>query len=378
MRILWWSNAPWCGTGYGVQTALFAPLIRDLGHDVAIGAFHGLLGRPTEWNGIPVYPGGRDNWGMDVIAGHARHWRADLVITLMDTWVISPAAVRDLPLACWTPVDCVPLGAPDEGVLRDCGARVIAMSRHGERMLGEAGLEAFYIPHGVDAQVFAPPAGRGKLRESMGLDGMFAVGINAANTDKSRKGFPEQFRAFAEFSRQRKNSVLLVHTAADNSSYGGLNLHVLAQACGISDRVRFCSQHDYFAGLAGAGTLAGWYGALDLLSNCSYGEGFGLPVLEAQACGTPAVVTGASSMPELRGPGWQVRGEPHWNFLHQSWWAKPRITEITRAYEQAYLDAPARRKAARDFALKYDIKNVLEYHWRPALEHIASTSRSPT
>ena len=39
--------------------------------------------------------------------------------------------------------------------------------------------------------------------------------------------------------------------------------------------------------------MAGWYRSLDVLSACSYGEGFGLPILEAQACGSPAIVTDA-------------------------------------------------------------------------------------
>ncbi len=33
MRILWHSNAPFLKTGYGQQTAIWAPRLRDLGHD---------------------------------------------------------------------------------------------------------------------------------------------------------------------------------------------------------------------------------------------------------------------------------------------------------------------------------------------------------
>jgi hypothetical protein len=32
MRINWFSNSPWASTGYGVQTRLFVPRIRKLGH----------------------------------------------------------------------------------------------------------------------------------------------------------------------------------------------------------------------------------------------------------------------------------------------------------------------------------------------------------
>jgi hypothetical protein len=38
-NILLHSNAPWAASGYGQQTKLFAPRLRDLGHHVAISAF---------------------------------------------------------------------------------------------------------------------------------------------------------------------------------------------------------------------------------------------------------------------------------------------------------------------------------------------------
>ena len=40
-RILWHSVAPWAGSGYGQQTRVFAPRVRDLGHHVAISAYLG-------------------------------------------------------------------------------------------------------------------------------------------------------------------------------------------------------------------------------------------------------------------------------------------------------------------------------------------------
>lgn len=65
-------------------------------------------------------------------------------------------------------------------------------------------------------------------------------------------------------------------------------------AAGISDRVRFIEK------LTDA-ELAGWYrGALALACPSHY-EGFGLPVLEAMACGTPVVCSNAASLPEVVG-----------------------------------------------------------------------------
>ncbi|MBO0808820.1 MAG: hypothetical protein J2P32_11030 [Actinobacteria bacterium] len=56
MKILLYAPSPLIKTGYGTQAALFAPLLRELGHDVAIHAFTGLEGEPMVWEGVPVWP----------------------------------------------------------------------------------------------------------------------------------------------------------------------------------------------------------------------------------------------------------------------------------------------------------------------------------
>ena len=48
--------------------------------------------------------------------------------------------------------------------------------------------------------------------------------------------------------------------------------------------------------------LAHIYNAAKLFVYPSYFEGFGIPVLEAQACGTPVITSDKSSLPEVAGP----------------------------------------------------------------------------
>jgi FkbM family methyltransferase len=112
-----------------------------------------------------------------------------------------------------------------------------------------------------------------------------------------------------------------------------------------------------------------------MASNTSWGEGFGIPIIEAMSCGVPAVVTDASSMPELAGPGWRVQGERKWNATHNARWVAPAIGGIFEAYEEAYqLWATNRERwqticvQARSHAQKYDIDRVFTHFWRPALD----------
>ena len=56
-----------------------------------------------------------------------------------------------------------------------------------------------------------------------------------------------------------------------------------------------------FPGFLPGDELPWWYRAADLFIYPSLFEGFGLPVLEAMACGTPTVTSATSSLPEVAG-----------------------------------------------------------------------------
>ena len=101
MRILWHSDPPWYRTGYGRQTALFVPLIRDLlGHELALSSWS-VAGGKLEYLEMPFYPRGADRYSNDVLWRHARHFGAELVITLTDTWVYRAESMRKMPWVPW-------------------------------------------------------------------------------------------------------------------------------------------------------------------------------------------------------------------------------------------------------------------------------------
>ena len=377
MRILTFGNAPYAWRGYGTQAAQLVPRLLGLGHDVAIAAFHGLHGAPLWWNGILIYPGStEDMWAQDVLKGHYDHHQADLLLTIMDAWVMNPQVVSTMNAAHWMPIDCSPaVGDGPENPRR----RGRAAHRHervrpppaSRRRVGSP-VRAACDRHAV----FAPHAEREAVREETGTAGRFLIGINAANQDPLRKGFSEQFEAFAQFRRAHPEALLLVNARAVTNQ--GLNLQSLAAELGLSDDcVQFCDQYLYAAGLTGQDKMARWYGLLDLLSNCSFGEGFGLPVLEAQACGTPVVVTDCSAMTELCGSGFLVEGSRWWNKGHAAHWVRPSVEGILGAYEEAFAlwqsgGLEAYREKARSFALQYDADRVLTEYWVDVLAELSA------
>jgi glycosyltransferase involved in cell wall biosynthesis len=358
-------------TGYGTQTSLILPRLQALGHDVAISATAGQESRPGMWRDIPVFPNTPyADFGEDVVTGHYGAWKADLAITFLCTWILNyPAVWRQMRTIHLTPVDCDPVGIRDYRLIADTGGMPAAISRHGLAVMRKGGpgrepLDPLFLPHGVDVKCFRPAADRDAMRAQMGYDGKFVVGMNFMNNDRARKNLDECFQAFAVFHAKHPDSVLAVH--AIQALPEGFNLPEMAAQLGIGGAVAWSPQYELVTGQISPVMLADWYNSLDVLL-APGNEGFGLPAVEAQACGTPVILGDWSTGPELAGPGWLVAGQRKYNHAHAAWWGAPFVSSIVDALEEAYEDARNRRESARDNALSHDIGRVVREHWEPVL-----------
>ena len=93
--------------------------------------------------------------------------------------------------------------------------------------------------------------------------------------------------------------------------------------------------------------MADLYASFDVLLNPAMGEGFGLPVLEAQACGVPAVVTDFTALSEVCGAGWKVGYDRVWTPM-RAWQAWPDVEQVVESLEECYgLAAEPRRELSR-------------------------------
>lgn len=393
MRILWASAAPWVGSGYGQQTALFVPRLAALGHQVAIGAHYGIQGSALEWAApdgtvYPVYPSITNEWDKHKLwlPMFAAHWGGGReqgchVITLTDVWAISHRKMGRLNLSSWTPVDHDPLPPRVAQFFMVTGAKPIAMSRFGQARLQDAGFDAQYVPHGVDTNIFQPTEDRDEVRKEMGLpEDAFLVGMVAANIGDSppRKAFPQVFQAFAELRRRHSDAFLYLHTDMLGLERG-LNLPVCADICGVPEESYSHSDQMQLQTGVPAEEMARIYSAFDVLVNPSYGEGFGIPIVEAQACGTPVIVTNWTSMPELCGAGWTIGGERLYDPHHNSFYLSPSVGQLVEALEEAYDTARDEqlRTKARVFALDYDADTITSEHWAPVLEAMDTEAELP-
>jgi glycosyltransferase involved in cell wall biosynthesis len=120
---------------------------------------------------------------------------------------------------------------------------------------------------------------------------------------------PEQFILFVGTIQPRKNLPTLIRafqsliegyrTQADLAIVGKSgwlydDVHQLVEDLDLKDRV-------HFLGRVPAADMPHLYNASQMLVLPSYYEGFGLPPLEAMACGVPVIVSDTSSMPEVVG-----------------------------------------------------------------------------
>lgn len=394
LRIMFMANAPWATTGYGVQGKHLTPRLKKLGHEMAYFAFYGLQGGVLNLDGVTIYPMAHRLWGEDVLEAHMTHFRADVLITLMDVWVSDwfgrKAEANGWAWCPWMPVDQTPV--PDVVIERLEGAHTaLPYAKFGERELRNAGLtNVFYIPHGINPDVFKIPTAEQRTAARRMLEipeDAFVIGMVAANKGyPSRKAFPEQLLAFAKFKKHVPNAVMYLHTLASPVTQG-LDFPMLLKRCGLrmGDDVVFCDQYRYTLGMPEAymGEIA--YAAMDILSLTSMGEGFGIPLIEAQACGIPVVTSRHTACEELCYYGSLVEKQyPFWTPLG-SWSFLPDIDEITERYLEVYnaLQRPYRDEHAAEVSQVihqfYGWDAIVERFWEPflgKLEHECNGRRA--
>jgi glycosyltransferase involved in cell wall biosynthesis len=365
LRISWYSNSPWAPTGYGTQTAQVVKRLVADGHDVAVLANFGLMGTILEWEGATVYPGGSTPQSLDVVEDQHKAHRGDQVITLYDVWTFPKDLWQDQPVASWVPIDSSPVAPQIVPWVQK--HKTIAMSKFGQRELAGVGVESTYIPHALDLDVYKPT--ESDFRQAMRIPAdAFLVTINAQNqtTAPDRKSWFEMLAALSVFMRSHDDAFVYLHTHLTRPT--GVPLPYWMRMLDMPmDRVRAVEQTGYQSTGISNEQMAAVYTMTDVLLATSKGEGFGLPVIEAQACGTPVIVTDFSAQPELVGAGWKVKYQPMAYYPMGNFLATPSIPSIIKALEDAYTTRGSEELKAQALAKaqEYDADKVYAEMWRP-------------
>lgn len=134
-------------------------------------------------------------------------------------------------------------------------------------------------------------------RKRLGLPDRFVLFVG---TLEPRKNLPTLLEAFLRVWQEHRVPLVVV------GGKGWLYERVFMTL----ERLRFTEEQVHLVGTVPSRQLADYYGCATCLVMPSLYEGFGLPALEAMACGTPVVVSNVSSLPEIVGDsGLQVSPE---------------------------------------------------------------------
>lgn len=389
MKFIIHSNSPAIPTGYGVQTRYLVDQLASAGHDVAVSCTYGQQGgigtwtSPSSGHEVKLYPQGFVTNSPDTIAAHAEHFfegdpTAGWIIVLLDVWVLQHhPTLKDYQVVAWTPVDHLPTPPDVLGFFANSGAVPLAMSRFGEQMLVQGGLDPSYIPLTVDTSIYRPTFEvdiNGQMVSARQLFNIphdaFVIGHVGMNKGwaRDRKGFNESLRAFGRFWQDHQNAVLFMHTDPRGLAEG-IDLRELAAHAAVPDHALiFTDEYAYRIGLP-PNMMAALFTAFDVLLAPSHGEGFCVPLIEAQACGTPVIVSEFSAQPELVGAGWKVQGQLEWDPAQHASYMVPYVGDIINKLEEAYAsDLESMQQEAIDFAAQYDTTTVFESMWLPFID----------
>jgi glycosyltransferase involved in cell wall biosynthesis len=210
------------------------------------------------------------------------------------------------------------------------------------KVYGDLEEEKVVVVPNAAASEFRPiarEAAMATVSERFAIGSPFILAVGDLQPRKNHIGLIRAFSRLAGAYPQLKHNLVL----AGKPTWFADRVREAARESGVSDRIQFF-------GFVSDDDLLQLYNACDLMVFPSFYEGFGLPALEAMACGRSVVCSNTTALPEVVDSA-AILFDPY------------RVDEIARAIADLLLDAELRARMER-----LGLQRAAHFSWQKTAE----------
>lgn len=361
VRALWIGDAG-ADTGFGTVTHGIGERLVAMGHDIHVLATN-YDGDHVDTN-LKLYRPNKlvqpDIYGQSRFVEMLSSIEPEVVVILNDPFVIAKFLFRNnwdterallqyRPILAYMPVDGT--AQPTTWNILERVTKPVLMSRFGRTWLPDAPV----VWHGVDTSQYRPASTKryissGGAEVSSKKDAKRALGYDPdgflvlrVDRNSRRKDFSSTWKALVPV--MKRHTDIQVHFHCKGTGDDGVELpQLFSREPSIAEKFFLPGNHSTQRGWP-KDDLAILYNAADLFVSTSWGEGFGLTLVESLACGVPVIAQDVSAISEVVGPGGVLlppaatitvtSGQDQW---------LPDVGAFSEAIEHLYLAGGTRRK----------------------------------
>jgi glycosyltransferase involved in cell wall biosynthesis len=201
------------------------------------------------------------------------------------------------------------------------------------------------IPNGVSSALrpMQREAAAHWVSARYGIPGPFVLTVGDLQPRKNHLGLIQAFEEVLHAHPQLPHRLVMV----GKETWSTPQIRLAAQKSSVADRI-------HFTGWIGDEDLRRFYCAADLFVYPSFYEGFGLPILEAMACGRAVLCSNTSAMPEVANSA-GILFNPY------------SVPEIARAIRDVLLDSELRSRMER-----LGLKRAAAFSWNRTAQRTLS------
>ena len=310
VKLLYYGDSPTATTGFGKVAKEILLRLKETGKYEIVCLGINYYGDPTPLDGVlPIYPCQQDDlYGKNKLYGLLEGFAPDIFFTLNDYDALNfvPAYYtqackslgKNIKWVYYFPVDGRPFHPEYVTYMQKFVDYPVTITKFGQDAIKEANpdFEVPYIYHGVDTVQFHPLSkeDKKKNKKRFGLEDKFV--FLSIGTNQIRKNFSFLMQAFSQFSQDKDDVALYLHTMPQTNI--GWDLIRLSRNLNIVEKFYYTKDIQGPFGVPDS-NMNYIYNLADVYVTPHLGEGFGLPQLEAMSAGVPVISHNITATKEL-------------------------------------------------------------------------------